>query len=406
MLNAARQLQPQLIQLRRQIHRWPELAFEENRTAALVSHTLHDLGIPHETGVARTGVIAWLGNGNGPTLALRADMDALPIDEQNDVPYVSQRPGIMHACGHDAHTTMLLGAASLLKQCEDDLCGRVMLIFQPSEERINEEGFSGAKLMVKEGVIDEVDAIIGVHVEPRLPVGSIALRPGAMMAAADRFRMEILGRSAHGAYAYLGIDAIVLAAQVINAVQTLISRRVPAIEAGVVTFGQIQGGTAENILCDRVVLTGTVRSFKPEIRDLLERELEEVAAIARQMGGDYRYTYLRGNPSVVNDGRLTGFVSRIGGQLLGADRVLEAPMTTGGEDFAWFSTQKPGTFVRVGVRDPDWQADRSLHTPTFDLHEDALAIGAALLAESALRWLHEYRLGAWEDHKGGPSHES
>lgn len=389
MLSAAKQLLPQLIDIRRRFHRWPELAFEEYRTAALVAHRLHELGIEYETKVARTGVVAWLGEGAGPTLALRADMDALPIQEENEVEYASERPGVMHACGHDAHSAMLLGAAELLKQHESELSGRVKFIFQPSEEQIDDEGFSGAKLMINEGVIEDIDAIIGLHVEPALAAGMIALRPGPMMAAADRFRLEILGKIAHGAYAYLGVDAIVLAAQVITAAQTLISRRIPAIEAGVISFGQITGGTAENILCDRVVLNGTVRSFNPEIRDLLERELGEVAAITRQMGGDYRYTYLRGNPPVINDGRLTGFASRIAKQLLGADHVTEAAMTTGGEDFAWYSQEKPGTFVRLGVRDPAWDKIRSLHTATFDIKEESLAVGAAFLAESALRWLKE-----------------
>ncbi len=400
MLDSARKLHPQLIQLRRRIHRWPELAFQEYKTAALVSQTLHDWGIPHETGVARTGVVAWIGHNDGPTIALRADMDALPIEEETGLPFASEQPGVMHACGHDAHTTMLLGAAALLKQHAAELPGRVLLIFQPSEERIGEDGYSGAKLMVEQGVIEGVDAIIGLHVEPRLPVGHIGVRPGPMMAAADRFRLEILGRKAHGAYAYLGVDAIVLAAQVINAVQTLISRRIPALEAGVISFGEIHGGTAENILCDSVVLTGTVRSFNPQIRDLLERELGETAAMVRHMGGDIRYTYLRGNPSVINDGRLTGFISRVGGQLIGADHVHEAPMTTGGEDFAWYLQHIPGTFVRVGVRDPQWPSDRPLHTSTFDLHEDALPIGAALLAESARRWLAAVAGGYWAEAQG------
>ncbi|RME83131.1 MAG: amidohydrolase [Caldilineae bacterium] len=395
MLAEANKIAPMLIEIRRNLHRWPELAFEEQRTAALVARKLHELGIPHETEVARTGVVAWLGRADGPTIALRADMDALPITEANDVPYASQRPGLMHACGHDAHTAMLLGAASLLKQHEQELRGRVKLIFQPAEESIDEEGWSGAKLMVSEGVIDDVDAIIGIHVAPELQVGQVGVRPGPMMAAADRFTLEILGRAAHGAYAYQGVDAIVLAAQVINAAQTLISRRIPAIEEGVVTFGTIHGGTRENVLCDRVTLTGTVRSFNPAIRDRLEEGLEEVAGLTRLFGGDYRFLYIRGNPPVVNDGRLTGFVERISRQMLGGDRVQEAAKTTGGEDFAWYGQHTRSTFMRIGVRSPSWEGIRPLHTPGFDIDEGALPLGAAILAQSALQWLQEYDPDLW-----------
>ena len=395
MLNQARQLAPQLIETRRTLHQWPELSFEEYRTAALVAHRLHDLGIPHETEVARTGVVAWVGNGNGPTIALRADMDALPIQEETGLPFSSQRPGIMHACGHDAHTTMLLGAAEILKRHEAELQGRVKFIFQPSEERIDVGGYSGAKLMVEEGVAEDIDVILGVHVDPSLDVGKIGVRPGPMMAAADRFEMEILGHAAHGAYAYQGVDAIVLAAQVINAAQTLISRRIPAINEGVVTFGTISGGLRENIICDRVSLEGTVRSFEPAIRDQLQQELEDVAAIARQLGGDYRYRYFRGNPAVINDGQLTGFISRIGGQLFGADHVVEAPKTTGGEDFSWFSCKARGSFIRIGAHNPTWPSKLKLHTPNFQIDENALVVGAALLAQSAHRWLREYDPEHW-----------
>jgi amidohydrolase len=322
-------------------------------------------------------------------------MDALPLEEDTGLFFSSRRPGIMHACGHDAHTTMLLGAAELLKRHEAELKGRVKLIFQPSEERIDAEGYSGAKLMVEEGVADDIDAIIGVHVDPSLDVGTIGLRPGPMMAAADRFEMEILGQTAHGAYAHLGVDAIVLAAQVITAAQTLVSRRIPAINEGVVTFGMISGGVRENIICDRVALEGTVRTFDPDIRDQLQQGLEDVAAIARQMGGDYRYRYFRGNPPVINDGLLTGFVSRIGGQLFGVDKIGEAAKTTGGEDFSWYSCKTRGTFVRIGTHDPGWPAKYKLHTPDFRIDERALVIGAALLAQSAQRWLHEYDPNHW-----------
>jgi len=290
---------------------------------------------------------------------------------------------------------MLLGAARLLKQHEHELQGRVKLIFQPAEERMDADGMSGARMMLAEGVIDDVQAIIGLHVDPGLEVGKIGVRPGPMMAAADKFDLEILGKGAHGAYAYQGVDAIVIAAQVINAAQTLISRRIPAVQEGVVTFGVIHGGTRENVICDRVVLSGTVRSFDPAIRDQLEAELDQVSAIARQLGGDYRLHYMRGNPPVINDGQLTGFLSRIGSQLLGVEQVTEASKTTGGEDFSWYNLKTRGTFVRVGARNPAWPEIRPLHTPTFEIDEGALPIGASLLAQSALQWLREYDADNW-----------
>ncbi len=394
-LSAAQTFAPEIVHLRRTLHRWPELAFEEHRTAALVAHKLHEWGIPHETEVAQTGVVGWIGSNGGPVIALRADMDALPIQEENDLPFASERPGLMHACGHDGHTAMLLGAARLLKAREADLPGRVKLIFQPAEEVILAEGGSGAKQMIAEGVIDDVDAIIGLHVDPTLHVGQIGLRPGPVMAAADRFDLEILGKAAHGAHAYQGVDAIVLAAQVITAAQTLVSRRIPAVKEGVVSFGVIQGGTKENVVCDRVLLTGTVRTFEPDIRDLLEAELHQVAAITRALGGDYCLSYLRGSPPVINDGLLTGFVSRVARQIVGVENVTEGAKSTGGEDFAWYQEKTRGTFLRLGAANPAWSAIRPLHTPTFDLDETALPIGAALLASAAEQWLHEHDPGHW-----------
>ena len=395
MYKQAQSLLPKLIDIRRHLHQWPELSFQEYETSAFVAKQLHDLGVPHDTEVARTGVVGVLGEGEGPTIALRADMDALPILEENDVPYRSRREGVMHACGHDAHTTMLLGAAMLLKQVEDQLPGRVKLIFQPAEEIIGGDGYSGAKLMVEEGVVDDVDAIIGIHVDPTIEVGKVGVRPGPMMAAADRIEIDILGKKAHGAYAYLGADAIVLAAQVILAAQTIISRRIPAVQEGVITFGEIHGGVRDNIISDRVHLTGTVRSFDPAIRDQIERELEDVVSIVEKMGGRYRYHYARGNPAVINDGQLTGFLARMAKQTLGPEGVVEAAKTTGAEDFAWYMKRTRGTFMRVGVKHPNWPDVRPLHTPTFDIDERALAVGAAVIAQAALRWLQEYDPDHW-----------
>ncbi|HIQ11259.1 MAG TPA: amidohydrolase [Caldilineales bacterium] len=391
----AKALLPNLIAIRRHLHQWPELSFQEYETSAFVAKQLHDLGVPHDIEVARTGVVGYVGKGDGPTLALRADMDALPILEENDVPYRSRREGVMHACGHDAHTTMLLGAAMLLKGVEDQLPGQVKLIFQPAEEIIGGDGYSGAKLMVEEGVVDDVDAIIGIHVDPTLVVGTVGVRPGPMMAAADRIEIDILGKKAHGAYAYLGADAIVLAAQVILAAQTIISRRIPAVQEGVITFGEIHGGVRDNIISDRVHLTGTVRSFDPAIRDQIEKELEEVVSIVQKMGGNYRYHYARGNPPVINDGQLTGFLARMAKQVLGPDQVVEAAKTAGAEDFSWYMKRTRGTFMRVGVKHPDWPEVRPLHTPIFDIDERALAVGAAVIAQSAIRWLQEYDPDRW-----------
>lgn len=390
LLAAAHTLTPQIVEWRRTLHRWPELAFAEHRTAALVAARLHEWGIPHETEVAQTGVVGWVGAAAGPTIALRADMDALPIHEENDVPYRSERPGLMHACGHDAHTAMLLAAARLLKEHEAELPGRVKFIFQPAEEVIPDEGGSGAWRMIAEGVLDDVDAIVGLHVDPTLPTGQIGIRPGPIMAAADRFELTILGKAAHGAHPYQGVDAIVLAAQVVTAAQTLVSRRIPASKEAVVTFGTIQGGSKENIICDRVLLTGTVRTFEPAVRDQLEAELEQIASLVRALGGDYRLRYLRGSPPVINDGLLTGFVSRVARQVVNAEQVVDIPKSTGGEDFAWYQQKTRGTFVRLGCHAPTDAPSRALHTPTFDLDEAALPLGAALLAAVAIRWLEEH----------------
>ncbi|TMC57142.1 MAG: amidohydrolase, partial [Chloroflexi bacterium] len=271
MLDRARQLQPKLVEIRRHIHAHPELGFREVQTSQYVSNQLNALHVEHQRGVARTGIVATLGDGSGPVVALRADMDALPIEEANDVPYKSQTPGVMHACGHDAHTAMLLGAAELLAQ--ERLHGTVKLIFQPSEEGGSEDT-SGGFLMVKEGVLDDVEAIWGIHVGSGEPSGKIFVGDGAINAAADSFYGSVIGMGGHGAFPHRALDAVWLTSFVLPAIYGIVPRRIDPTRQAVISVGTISAGTATNILPPKVDLSGTIRSFEPEVRQQLHDELE------------------------------------------------------------------------------------------------------------------------------------
>ncbi|GIV69936.1 M20 family metallopeptidase [Caldilinea sp.] len=339
---------------RRTIHRYPELSFTEQRTAALVNSVLIDLGLPTETEVAKTGVVAHIRGGDGPTVALRADMDALPIQEINGSEFDSTRPGIMHACGHDAHTAMLLGAATLLKQLADEgkLPGVVRLLFQPSEEAQDEEGKSGGMRMVEEGALQGVDAVFGLHVDPFHDVGYVATRPGPMMAAADMFEIVVIGSGGHAARPQNTIDPIALSAHVINAVHQIVSRRLDPTQPGVITIGTIQGGTANNVIPDRVTMTGTIRSFTPEVRTLLQDELMRAAGVVESLGGRAEVTIFPGYPPTVNDPAATAHMTDAMRELLGEDRVAESELIMGAEDFSYMAQAAPGCFLRLGVHNP------------------------------------------------------
>jgi len=387
----AQEILPWLTQVRRDFHQYPEFGMEEFRTQEQIIRYLQEMGIPSckSAGTGVVGVIA--GAAPGAAVALRGDMDGLPIDEQGDTVYRSKIPGKMHACGHDAHMTCLLGAARILQASRSELAGVVKLFFQPAEETVG-----GALPMIREGVLDNprVEAVFGLHVSPDLPVGKIAVKYGQMNAASDDVHIAVRGENGHGAYPHKGRDAIVIAAHVITALQTIVSRNVDPREAAVVTIGMISGGTAANILAREVRLTGTIRTLDKNVRILVKERVREVAELtARSLGGEAQVEFAEGYTSLINDTALVDQVKRCGETLLGADnvRVNDYPMM-GVEDFAFFAERVPGAFYHLGVRNEQKNCIYPVHHPRFDLDERSLAVGAAMQAYNALAFLQERAL--------------
>ncbi len=382
---------PGVVADRRDLHQHPELAFQEVRTAGIVADRLRALGVEDvRTGIAQTGVTGLIrgAQGDGKTVLLRADMDALPILEENEVDYVSQNPGVMHACGHDAHTAMLLGVTRLLLDRRDDFAGTVKVLFQPAEESPP----GGAKPMIEAGVLEDppVDAVFGIHVAQEHPVGEIRLRPGPAMAAADRFTIRIRGKGGHGARPQSTIDPIVIGAHIVTALQTLVSRSVDPTEEAVVTVGVFKAGEAFNVIPDTAELGGTVRTFTPENRDLLEERIGTLArGIAQAMGAEIDYAYTRGYPATVNDSEMTELVREEAAKVVGADHVVESPLIMGAEDFSYFLEARPGAFWFVGSKNPERGLVWGHHHPKFDLDEAAMAIGMESMASVALRYLSD-----------------
>jgi amidohydrolase len=390
-LDRAKAIHEQIRGWRREIHRYPELTFTEQRTAGLVNATLVDLGIATETEVAKTGVVGHIRGGDGPLVGLRADMDALPIQEINGADFDSTRPGIMHACGHDAHTAMLLGAATVLKGLADEgrLPGSVRLLFQPSEEAQDDEGKSGGMRMVEEGALAGVDAVFGLHVDAFHDVGHVSTRPGALLAAADKFKLVVRGSGGHAARPQSTVDPIALSAHVIHAVQQVVSRRLDPTEPGVITIGTIHGGTVNNVIPDEVVMTGTIRSFSPEARTVLHAELMRAASIVEPLGGKAEVTIYPGYPATVNDAEATDVMMGTMRELLGEEQVHTSEMIMGAEDFSYMAQAAPGSFLFLGVHSPQWQEFYPVHRADFRLDEEALPIGTAALVTTALRWMEK-----------------
>jgi amidohydrolase len=384
MLARAQAIREQIVEWRRTIHRHPELGFEEHRTAELVARALGDMGVRVRTGVGRTGVVGFLGKGGGPTIAIRADMDALPILEENRVDYVSQVPGLMHACGHDAHVAMALGVAALLKPL--DLPGEVRLLFQPSEEKEDDEGVSGAPRMVADAALDGVDAVIAQHVDGALNAGTVKVGDGYVNAAVDSFAAHVVGHGGHGAYPQQTHDPIWMTSFVLNALYAIPSRRVAPLEPCVVSVGIIRGGTANNVIPESVYLEGTLRSFDARVREQLIAEVEAALAIVRSLGGDYRLEIRRGYAPTHNDPTVAGWMRRVASDLLGSENVGSEQKSMGAEDFGHMSQVVIGAIMRLGIRSPGGPP-RHIHSATFDLDEDALPVGTAVLAEAARRFV-------------------
>ena len=368
--------------MRREIHANPEYGFKEFATARLIAQTMRDLQARVREEVAVTGVVAELGSGS-PVVAIRADMDALPITEQTGLEFASKVPNMMHACGHDAHVTCALGAAMIL--AEESFAGTVRFLFQPSEEQRDEEGQSGAVKMIEEGALDDVRHVIALHTRA-LPVGSIGVTSGPATAANDKIKITIQGRAAHGAHPEEGIDAIAIAAQVITAIQQIVSRQTSPTVPAVVSITTIQGGVKENIIADLVELGGTIRSTGGEARQRLIAQLDAALSVGRALGATCELEIIPGYSATYNSPEVTNAIRDAATEELGEENVIDFPFDTWAEDFGYMTAHVPGSLFWLGVTservpNPVW------HTPTFDLDEDALLVGARVMAATAKRLL-------------------
>jgi amidohydrolase len=375
-------LAPEFVETRHFLHRNPELSDREEQTSALVAERLRSFGLDEvRTQVGGNGVIGTLrGSRDGATLALRADMDALPIQEASDLPYRSCVPGVMHACGHDGHTATLLGAAATLSRLRDQLAGAVRFIFQPAEETVG-----GAARMCRDGAMEGVGAVVALHGWPGMAVGQIGVRPGPMMASSDTFDITVMGRGAHAAYPHLSVDPIVIGAQIVGALQTAVSREISPTDSVVVTVAQFHAGTAYNIIPGCAEIKGTVRCLSTEIQDAMPGRLERVAAgVCAAGGAEYAFRYSRGTPVTVNDATINALVSEVGAAVLGDENViaLKAP-SMGAEDFAMYLAHAPGAMFRLGVG----KEVTPLHTPTYNFADGAVPVGMELFARVAVKYL-------------------
>ncbi len=370
-------MQDWLVEIRRTIHRHPELGFEEIETSQLVSDWLERFGLRVERGLAKTGVVGLLeGSGPGRTVALRADMDALPLEEANRVPYASGVKGKMHACGHDAHVTILLGVARFFSFMRDRVKGNIKWIFQPAEE-----GGGGGRAMVEEGVLEnpKVNAIFGVHVFPFLPIGKVGIYEREGLAAADRFTIKIIGKGGHAATPHAAKDPILAAGHLITQIHSIVSRNIDPLDSAVVTIGKVSGGTAFNIIPDEVELMGTVRSLNPQVREELKSRIEQtVQGVVRSFGMAYRFEFEYGYPVLINDLEMSKLVAAACSKGIGKENVEVLKPSMGGEDFAYYLEKVPGSFFRLGCRNEEKGIVHPFHSTLFDIDEEVLPFGVEM----------------------------
>ncbi|NLW22038.1 MAG: amidohydrolase [Tissierellia bacterium] len=382
------ELHSQMIEWRRDFHQYPEIGFEEERTSKIVANLLKDWGIEVKTNVAKTGVVGLIeGRGEGnKTVALRADMDALPMQEENEVSYKSKVDGRMPACGHDGHTAMLLGAAKVLSSNREYINGNVKLIFQPAEEG---PGTGGALPMIKEGVLDDVDAIFGLHLSTTIPTGQLGINMGPGMASTDVFEITMIGKGGHAGYPHEAVDAIAMGIRVFTEIQYMVSRHVDPMEPLVVSIGTFKGGFVSNVIAERCEITGTIRTYSDNLRKKIIENIKDIANhVANISGGECEVNIIPGLPPLINDLNIAQFSIDVGKQVLGADKVnILEKASMGGEDFAYYLQKIPGAFMWLGARNEGKGFVNQPHHPKFDFDEDALALGCKMHIGLALEYL-------------------
>ncbi len=387
----AESLQPKLVEIRRDLHQHPELSNREFRTAGKVADHLKSLGLSVQTGIAHTGVVALLqGTCPGPTVAVRADMDALPIQELNEVPYRSKNDGVKHACGHDVHTTIGLGVAETLSSLKNEIHGNVKFIFQPAEEGAPAGEMGGAHLMLQEGVLESpsVEAIFGLHVMPMIEAGKLGYHAGAVWASNDTLEMVIHGRKTHGAYPHTGVDAILVSSHVLMALQTLVNRSVDVRDPLLISFGIIEGGNQFNVLADRVRLVGIMRCFSPDLRKSAPLRIEEtLRGITQTFGASFTFQITPGAPVTMNHPGLVQKSVPLLEAAVGKDNVILQKPQMGAEDFGCFAEKIPGFYFLLGVRNEGRGITEMLHTPKFDVDESCLSVGVNALSQVIMGYL-------------------